>query len=217
MTTDLNWTCFKSFENYLWLADSGLFFVFVSSPHHRIDVLPGSECILFALREHICHFLSLQHHFPSHLVIGCGIKWNKYKSGCLGRSLGRHALVGPLCESHLTMPPLRVEPSASQRLKTAEDTDVMHHYPMTEINDECWHCLLSPHWQTQSWLLPSLSQPVFYLLSSLSLPLPAALAFLGLHQHCFQFLNWDGQRHKEISWLSKKRGRLKMHAGAFCH
>lgn len=212
MTWDLNWTCFKSFENELWLADSRLFFIFVSSPHHRIDVLPGSECIVFASREHICHFLSLQHHFPSHLVIGCGIKWNKYKSGCLGRSLGRPSLWVPSHRASLA--------GGAICQPTPEDGwrySVMHHYPMTEINDECMHCLLSPHWQTQSWLLPSLSQPVFYLLPSLSLPLPAALAYLGLHQHCFQFLNWDGQRHKEISWLSKKRGRLKMHAGAFCH
>lgn len=58
---------------------------------------------------------------------------------------------------------------------------------------------------------------VCYLLPLLSRRLLLGLAFLGLQQHCFQFLNWDSRRHKEISWLWKKRGWLKMHAGAFCH
>lgn len=51
----------------------------------------------------------------------------------------------------------------------------------------------------------------------LNLDLLADLTFLGLHQHCFQFLNGDSQRHKEISWLSKRKSWLKLHAGAFCH
>lgn len=58
-----------------------------------------------------------------------------------------HAVVGPLCEPELTGPPCIL-------LRVAEYTDVKHHYLLTEMNDECWHRLLSTHWQTQSRLPP---------------------------------------------------------------
>lgn len=62
----------------------------------------------------------------------------------------------------------------------------------------------------------SLLQPVCFIYRHHWIfPLPVALAFLGLHQHCFQFLNWDVQRHKEISWLSKRRGSIKNACGCF--
>lgn len=105
---------------------------------------------------------------------------------------------------------------ASLYLDPSSDPDVKHHVPLTEVTDERRHHLLSPQWQTRSWLSLFVWARVGYLLPSLNLLPPVALAFLGLHQHC-QFVNRDGQRHKEISWLSKRKGQLKMHAGAFCH
>lgn len=134
---------------------------------------------------------------------------------CLGRSLGHHA-EGLGQWSVLSVILISLCPLVGGALcqQVAEDTDAMHHYPVTEINDEHWSRLLSPHCHECCLFVTA---GVLYLLPSLNLPLPVALAFLGLHQHCFQFLNWDRQRHKEISWLSKREGRLKMHAGAFCH